>query len=101
MKELVAETPINYVTKVEYQGNNIDRLLASQFANNFSQNKWATYRQWLSVGERVIKGQHGTPIAVFGVVKETEDKKDESKVVPFRSAYVFNIEQVEKIKELK
>lgn len=77
------KTPYNAVTGAEYKGGNVIRLSGAE--------KWATFKQWLSVGKCVRKGEHGEKILV---VKESvrKDKKTGKEVrgTAVRSYTVFH-----------
>ncbi len=83
-------TPTNYTTKKEYTGGNIFSLLDTPFTDQ----RWATYRQWKSAGFQVQKGQKG--IRLTKIVTIDDKKTGEPKKVP-RGFTVFNIEQVKEI----
>lgn len=63
LSKIRMELPKNAVTGALYQGGNIDALITGE---------WATFRQWVSAGRVVRKGEHGRKI---NAVKETEDAK--------------------------
>jgi len=52
--------PINAVSKHGHTGINRILLLLSMIKNSYSQNKWASYKQWQSVGANVRKGEKAT-----------------------------------------
>lgn len=88
--------PTNALTKKEYTGGNIAELQST----GYSDNTWATYRQWKSLGYQVQKGEKGTKIIKF-VKVERKDKKTgkvEEKLAP-KGYTVFNIAQVAEIEE--
>ena len=83
--------PFNAITGAEYQGMNINVLLA----RNFSSPKFATFLQWRGLGFSVCKGEHGTYCRTFGKIETVTDGK-ESKTF-FKAFVLFNESQVKKI----
>lgn len=86
--------PINHVSKQPYNGVNILSCWVSQMVNNYSSQRWATYRQWAQLGGQVIKGAKGTPIIFY---KQVDKTTDDGSYLLARSSYVFNLDQVEGI----
>lgn len=84
-------SPYNAVTGVKYMGGNILRLLAAEAECDFGLGGWAGFKQWLSVGRVVRKGEHGTAcITVVSVV----DKAGKKGTRP-RGFRVFHFDQTE------
>ena len=86
--------PINHVSKQPYNGVNILSCWVSQMVNNYSSQRWATYRQWAQLGGQVIKGAKGTPIIFY---KQVDKTTDDGSYLLARSSHVFNLDQVEGI----
>lgn len=86
-------TAQNYFTGTEYQGKNAGFLNLEARAKKYTENQWATYKQWKENGYQVQKGEKGTPIQV---VKENEE--NEKFIRYYR---VFNLAQVKEIEEEK
>lgn len=84
---------INAITGKEYTGNNQNELLATGFEDN----RFMTYRQALTIGRVVSKGQKAAATLVKIVEKEVYNKKTgkkEKKKFP-KSFSVFNWTQTE------
>lgn len=84
------QIPYNIVSGLEYQGFNINELLA----RGYTSPEWGTFLQWREKGFKVKKGEHGAHIRTF--VQVTPKKKGDSDMAP-RHYVVFNQEQVEEI----
>lgn len=92
--------PVNAVTGRRYRGGNVVMLwLAAQEAG-YTDNTWATFKQWAEKGASVRKGEKGTPVLWFQMLerKDAEDQADDGerrKVPCARLSWVFNAAQVE------
>lgn len=64
----VRVVPWNAVTGAQYGGKNVQRLLMAEAEQGWeTAGGWAGFKQWLSVGRVVRKGEHGTAcITVIG-----------------------------------
>ena len=82
--------PTNANTGKAYTGGNTTILLQ----NDYTDQVWATYRQWQDLGYQVQKGQKGERITKM--VKIICKKEHKQKLVP-RYYTVFNIAQVASI----
>lgn len=89
----------------DYTGLNPFALEVSKFENGFKSNLWATFNQAIELGYMVKKGSKGTPISV-ALINNAKDeageiKKDKNgepiKKIRFKGAYVFNLDQLEKM----
>ena len=87
--QLPTAYPTNATTGREYSEGNIFKLLDTPFLDQ----RWATFKQWSSVGFKVIKGSKGTELFKMVFVKDS-NSPEKKKSVP-RRFYVFNVEQVE------
>ena len=90
--------PCNAVTGTEYKGSNILTLWATANARGFDSNKWATFKQWQSVGAQVRKGERSATGIYFNMLeRESEDAGEgKSKAIPFaRPFHLFNAAQVD------
>ena len=102
---LSASLPQNPVGKYEYHGINVLSLWASQQLRAFTTGRWATYRQWLSIGAQVRKGETGSPTVFYQPIMGDDDRENCSDSVsaqsrsvrPFvlKMATVFNADQVD------
>lgn len=100
-----ASLPQNPVGKYEYHGINVLSLWASQQLRAFTTGRWATYRQWLSIGAQVRKGETGSPTVFYQPIMADDDRENSSDSAsaqsragrPFvlKMATVFNADQVD------
>ena len=89
--------PLNAVTKQPYNGINILSLWVAAESQGYPAPQWATYRQWLSLGGQVRRGEKASSIVFY---KEFEiepevDSDDDGKRRVARASSVFNAAQVE------
>ena len=86
------QLPTNAITNNAYNGINTLILWSSTLKHGYASNKFATYKQWQSIGGQVSKGSKGNQIIIY---KPLPDQDDPTKPkVLLRSATVFNIEQI-------
>jgi antirestriction protein ArdC len=85
---------LNFITKQEYSGNNADILFAA--SEEFESPYFLTYRQAISIGKVVKKGERGYRLCRVVFV---EDLKKKKKVAKPKYFTVFNIEQTEELKK--
>lgn len=79
-----------------YRGINIILLGLAAVEGGYMSRWWLTYRQAEELGGHVRKGEHGTVIVFWQMVK---DKRDPEKTVPMLRYYrVFNLEQCEDVR---
>ena len=100
-----ASLPQNPVGKYEYHGINVLSLWASQQLRVFTTGRWATYRQWLSIGAQVRKGETGSPTVFYQPIMGDDDRENNVDSAsaqgrpgrPFilKMATVFNADQVD------
>ena len=85
---------INYVTGESYSGNNLITLMQT----DFPEAKFLTYRQALSIGRQVRKGEKGIPLMRIVSVREMDKNTKQLKLkkVP-RYFTVFNIAQTDPV----
>lgn len=90
------QMPRNLVSGKPYRGINVFLLHAMQYASPF----WLTYKQALDLGGNVKRGEKSTPV-VFWKKFETEDAqtKETKSAFVLRYYHVFNLAQVEKVKQ--
>lgn len=81
--------PVNYVTRQPYNGKNAQTLTIA--ALDYPTAEFLTFRQALSVGRCVRKGQHGTRILK---VVRSENADGETRT-GLRGYTVFNIAQTD------
>ena len=105
-KGLASELPQNPIGKYQYHGINVLSLWASQQLNVFTTGHWATYRQWLSIGAHVRKGEKGSPTVFYQpIIKDAElSTSVDGEMTPAnrvgrpfiaKTATVFNADQVD------
>lgn len=85
------DMPMNLISKKTYSGVNVLLLLMSGYSSPY----WLSFKQVGQKGGKIRKGEKGTIITYFNMVK---DKKDPSKTFPmFRYYKVWNAEQCDGI----
>jgi len=99
--------PRNAATGRGYSGINVLILWGAVIEAGFSGQSWLTFRQALSLGGNVKKGEHGTSVVYadrFTPEKERERAArdgDQPGVIPFLKRFtVFNTDQCEGLPEL-
>ena len=100
-----ASLPQNPVGKYEYHGINVLSLWASQQLRAFTTGRWASYRQWMSIGAQVRKGETGSPTVFYQPIMGDDDPESSVDSIsaqgrsgrPFimKMATVFNADQVD------
>ena len=100
-----ASLPQNPVGKYEYHGINVLSLWASQQLRAFTTGQWATYRQWLSIGAQVRKGETGSPTVFYQPIMGDDDRETSverpsaqgrsGRPFVLKMATVFNADQVD------
>lgn len=92
--------PHNVATRRRYGGINILILLGAAVERGFSGQSWLTFRQALSLGGCVRKGERGTTVVYTDRFVPAEEMKrastagDEARAIPFLKRFkVFNTEQ--------
>lgn len=85
--------PKNATTGRHYQGVNVINL----WLRGSNSGLWASYKQWVSVGAQVRKGERGSMVVYAGVgTKEGGEGGEEKNTYRFlRSSFVFSAEQVD------
>jgi antirestriction protein ArdC len=96
--------PVNATTHRGYSGINILLLWDALFQRGYDRNRWLTFKQALSVGANVRKGEHGTTVVFADRFtpkseqgpKDASSKDGEARSIPFLKRFtVFNIAQCE------
>ena len=81
--------PKNATSNKTYNGINILLLWCASFAQEYSSNEWASFRQWSQQKESIRKGEKGTMVVYYDFIEKEED--GEIKKIPFMKSYtVFN-----------
>ena len=106
-----AGCPENIVSKKKYRGINPLLLAVAAMKHGFQSKWWATFKQWDTMGGRVMRrpndvppGEWGTTIVFwkpFQVVEEDNGKEKEKTVFVMRTYTVFNIDQVDGLDHLR
>lgn len=94
--------PRNAVTGNDYAGINVLALWVNSELRGYSRNRYATYRQWQSMGAQVRKGEKAAMVVFYKEYDSQpnpEDPGDDGKRRVARASYVFNIEQVDGAEE--
>jgi antirestriction protein ArdC len=96
--------PVNAATSRYYTGINILILWDAASARGFGANRWLTFRQSLSLGGNVRKGERGTTACYAdsfiprGEQERAREAGDEPSRVPFLKRFtLFNVEQCENL----
>lgn len=90
VKPWAVPSPYNAATQHRYSGVNVILLWDAPYQRP----AWLTFRQATTLGGRVKKGEHATPIVYVSTITKTEG--DEEKEISYlRRYHVFNVDQVE------
>src|SRR2546423_13287865 len=94
--------PKNAATGRQYSGINVLILWGSVVEHGFPGQGWITFRQALSLGGNVRKGEHGTTVVYADRFISEEEKqrareaREEAQAIPFLKRFtVFNVAQCE------
>lgn len=94
------QRPANLMTGKAYRGVNVILLHLATLEGNYRSPYWLTFRQAKELGGTVRKGEHGTVIVFWQMVKGKKAEPDEpNKMVPLLRYYrVFNLEQCDDVR---
>lgn len=92
--------PVNAVSGREYRGTNVVMQWIAAKEAGYSENGWATFKQWSEKGASVRKGEKGTPVIWFKMLerKDADDAgadEDGRRIPCARLSWVFNVGQVD------
>lgn len=92
--------PVNAVSGHEYRGTNVVMLWVAAQEAGYSENAWATFKQWSEKGASVRKGEKGTPVIWFKMLERKDadaagDEEDGRRIPCARLSWVFNVAQVD------
>jgi antirestriction protein ArdC len=98
--------PNNAATRRQYSGINVLILWGAVIEHGFPVQSWLTFRQALSLGGNVRKGEHGTTVVYADRFVPDDEKKraqeagEEAQAIPFLKRFtVFNLAQCEGLPE--
>ena len=98
--------PKNAATSRQYSGVNVLILWGAVVEHGFTGQSWLTFRQALSMGGHVRKGEHGTTVVYADRFIPDDEKKraaetgEEAQAIPFLKRFtVFNIDQCDGLPE--
>ncbi|PTW63171.1 antirestriction protein ArdC [Breoghania corrubedonensis] len=98
--------PKNASTDRQYSGINVLLLWGAVIERGFSGQSWLTFRQALSLGGNVRKGEHGTTVVYADRFVPEEEKRraretgEDAQAIPFLKRFtVFNTDQCENLPE--
>src|SRR5580692_6520826 len=98
--------PKNAATQRRYSGVNVLILWGAVVERGFAGQSWLTFRQALSLGGNVRKGEHGTTVVYADRFVPDDEKKraqetgEEAQAIPFLKRFtVFNLAQCEGLPE--
>jgi len=98
--------PKNAATQRRYSGINVLILWGAVVDRGFAGQMWLTFRQALSLGGNVRKGEHGTTVVYADRFTPNEERRraerdgDEPYAIPFLKRFtVFNTDQCENLPE--
>ncbi|MDK4565496.1 zincin-like metallopeptidase domain-containing protein, partial [Kingella kingae] len=90
--------PYNTVTGKHYNGVNVLTLLGKATFKGYEKGAWLTFKQAQSVGGNVKKGEKGTKVVYFDLIKVKDKETGEDEVIPMLKSFtVFNIAQCENL----
>jgi antirestriction protein ArdC len=96
--------PKNAATQRRYSGVNVLILWGAVIERGFAGQSWLTFRQALSLGGNVRKGEHGTTVVYADRFTPDEERQraerdgDEPNAIPFLKRFtVFNTDQCESL----
>ncbi|ABD89107.1 ArdC family protein [Rhodopseudomonas palustris] len=98
--------PLNAATRRRYSGINVLILWGAVIEAGFSGQSWLTFRQALSLGGHVRKGEHGTTVVYADRFTPEDERRraaeggEEAGAIPFLKRFtVFNIDQCDGLPE--
>ena len=95
--------PFNAATGRRYSGGNVWALYAEEALSGYTTSGWVTFKQALSLGCVVRKGQKSTPVFFMSRITKrgkTEDGEDAVGSIFFARGYnVFNVDQLDETEE--
>lgn len=101
MTDVLAETipePTNPVSGQPFHKGNLVRILTAAMDEGYRDGRWATYRQWQSIGRQVRKGEHGVP-CLLPTIRKDEDGRTMVSGKPRRGYTVFAYEQTDEMEQ--
>lgn len=98
--------PINHLTELNYSSLSVFALTLIATRRGYETNRWASPRQWQSIGGRVRSGEKGVPVGFAGIPQEDPTSEastpeigthDRPAQLVVRHYTVFNLSQVDGI----
>ena len=94
--------PYNATTGKHYNGVNILMLLGKSTRAGYKKGGWLTYNQAKTAGGNVKKGEKGSKIVYFEMIKIKDKETGEEETIPMLKSFtVFNLEQCENLDAAK
>ena len=94
--------PYNAISGANYSGVNTILLWTAQMEAGHTSNTWLTFKQAKALGGSVRRGEKGTPIIYFQMLKRKDEKSGDEYMIPMLKQYtVFNVAQTEDIDHAK
>jgi len=94
---IIGGIPTSAATGKTYNGINIFNLWAIAAEAGYNSSKWATFKQIKASGNKVKKGEKGSPVYFFkpiNIKEENEAGEEVEKTIPLIKKYiVFNLDQ--------
>jgi len=87
--------PHNATTGAQYHGANVVILWFTALQQGWPSSRWATFKQWQSVGAQVRKGSKGTDAFIWKSLPSDNDDPDAPRRGFYRGFYLFNAAQVD------
>lgn len=93
-----ATMPHNGLSGNNYQGVNTLLLWTMQHSLGYQSNTWLTFKQAKELDGSVRKGEKGSPVIYYQMIKRVDKSTGEETVYPMLKQYtIFNLEQCEDI----
>lgn len=93
--------PVNAETGKRYNGSNLFMLNLYADKKNFQSDKYATFKQWVKMGERIKPGEKASPIIKYDVTEKEDDEGKIKKHAWLKQYFVFNESQLVSFKGME
>jgi len=92
--------PASLKSKKTYRGINVFVLALQQMTMGYQSRFWLTFNQAKALGGSVKKGEKGTPVIFWKLLRKEDSETGKSKTIPLLRYYtVFNVEQCDGVKD--